>query len=510
MDANMAKDPLHMQIPEMFWQCEDNIKVTCTRKSMSRYDIKPPIDVSWDSVLVRRTIDRKTGVVMAEDVRCSMEPAQLHRMFKGESPKEVLTVFFSWEENPVVQTISSTESPGDKARYEAISAEILQQYSQNLRLIPRSTYRKAIGEGVRTITYGAHTSNAASGKSGKHVTLITESVNHNPTLTLCHRLATTMPKPFPYLSITVVVLTDGEELAPHKDIQNHRLHQNATISFGEWTGGVLQILEDDKWINCDSKDQWVFLNARDTYHRVTEVTGYRMSIIYHTPQHLHRLTSEDWDILRDNDFPVDAVWEQGMSNQDGSDDESDCNPKVNELTQSIVDSGDISRQTSVDETQGPLTELDDSLDIPWSSLKPTMQAILWLADLVARYQLRPDVVPANNPRLHKAIAVVELKELDNQLQRVKQGPMELTAILTCMAHIILIALRLSIKLGAQCQLGVMMLHLTKPIQEPGEEPYPETSMGICRAIAMIPTKDLWKWVPNIHSLMSLGPKPSKC
>ena len=59
MDANMAKDPLHMQIPAMFWQCEDNIKVSCTRKSMSRHDIHPPIDVAWDSVLVRRTIDRR-------------------------------------------------------------------------------------------------------------------------------------------------------------------------------------------------------------------------------------------------------------------------------------------------------------------------------------------------------------------------------------------------------------------------------------------------------------------
>ena len=159
---------------------------------MSRYDIKPPIDVSWDSVVVRRTIDRKTGVVMAEDVRCSLDDAQIHRPFKGETPKEVLTVFFSWEETPVVQSVSSTVDPGDKARYEAISVEILQQYSQNIRLIPRSTYRKAIGEGVRTKSNGAHTSNAASGKSGKHVTLITESMNHNPTLTLCHRLATTI------------------------------------------------------------------------------------------------------------------------------------------------------------------------------------------------------------------------------------------------------------------------------------------------------------------------------
>ena len=90
MDANMAKDPLHTQIAEMFWQCENNIKVSCTRKSMSRCDI---IDIP-----VQRTIDRKTGVVMAEDVRCSMDETQIHRPFKSESPNEVLTVFFSWEE----------------------------------------------------------------------------------------------------------------------------------------------------------------------------------------------------------------------------------------------------------------------------------------------------------------------------------------------------------------------------------------------------------------------------
>ena len=510
MDANMAKDPLHMQIPAMFWQCEDNIKVSCTRKSMSRYDINPPIDVSWDSVLVRRTIDRKTGVVMAEDVRCSMDQTQLHRTFKGEVPKEVLTVFFSWEETPIFHAMSVVTSPGDRTRYDAISGELLQQYSQNIRLIPRSTYRKAIGEGVRTITYGAHTSNAASGKSGKHVTLITESVIHGPTLTLCHRLATTMPKPFPYLSITVVLLTDGEELSPHKDVQNHRLHQNATISMGEWKGGVLQTLEDDKWINCDSKDRWVFLNARETFHRVTEVTGYRLSIIYHTPQHLYRLSSEDWDTLRDAGFPVDLVWEQGMTTQDESDDDSECSHKVNEVAQLVDTPKTLSRQTSAEEMQGPLMELDDSLDIPWSSLRPTMQAILWLSDLVARYQLRPDVIPGANPKLHKATTTLELRELDIHLQRAKQAPMELTVILMCMANIILIALRLAVKLGAQCQLGVLILHLTKPTQDVGEDLSPEVSTGICRAIAMIPTKSLWKWVPNIHSLISLRPRPSKC
>ena len=181
------------------------------------------------------------------------------------------------------------------------------------------------------------------------------------------------------------------------------------------------------------------------------------------------------------------------------DDESNPEQKIHEVIQTVDTPKTLSRQTSAEETQGPLMELDDSVDLPWSSLRPTMQAILWLSDLVARYQLRPDVIPGANPKLHRTMATLELREMDNHLQKARQAPMELTVILMCMANIILIALRLAVKLGAQCQLGVLILHLTKPIQEMGEDTSPEISTGICRAIAMIPTKMLWKWVPNIHS-----------
>ena len=173
-----------------------------------------------------------------------------------------------------------------------------------------------------------------------------------------------------------------------------------------------------------------------------------------------------------------------MTNQDESDDESDLDHKISEVVKSVDTLKTLSRQTSAEEAQGPLMELDDSLDIPWSSLRPTMQAILWLSDLVARYQLRPDV-PGDNPKLHKAMATLELREMDGHLQRARQAPMELTVILMCMANIILIALRLAVKLGAQCQLGVLIVHFTKPTQEMGEDPSPEISTGICRAIAMI-------------------------
>ena len=61
-------------------------------------------------------------------------------------------------------------------------------------LIPRSTYRKAIGEGVRTITYRAPTSLAAQKKSSKFITNITTAEKHEGALLLCHKLATLMPR----------------------------------------------------------------------------------------------------------------------------------------------------------------------------------------------------------------------------------------------------------------------------------------------------------------------------
>ena len=90
----------------------------------------------------------------------------------------------------------AVEAPNPKNTYQSIVSELIQRYSSDKKFLPRSIYRKAIGDGVRTITYGAHTSEAASGKSGRLVTRITEAEIHQPTLTLCHRLAMTMPNLF--------------------------------------------------------------------------------------------------------------------------------------------------------------------------------------------------------------------------------------------------------------------------------------------------------------------------
>ena len=68
VDANHSRDPVHFMIPESLRQTEDEIALVCNRKQMSRFEVHPPLQVSWDQILVRRTIDRRTGVVIAEEV----------------------------------------------------------------------------------------------------------------------------------------------------------------------------------------------------------------------------------------------------------------------------------------------------------------------------------------------------------------------------------------------------------------------------------------------------------
>ena len=321
--ANYPRDPVHMTIPESLMESEHAIQIVYNQSTMTAHDSNPPKGVDWNTVVLRRTINRKTGVVMSEDYIASLNDEDVNRQLQGHLPKEVLTVFFYWNSWHSHVSVNYVAASTDQESYLAITQDILNIYLNDPLLIPRSSYRKAIGEGVRTITYGAHTSLAAHKKSHKFITNITTAEKHEAVLLLCHKLATLMPHSVPYLAITVVALSTGEELAPHRDIQNHRHFRNATISFGKRTGGVLQVYEDDIWTNQDSCDKWVILDARNTFPRVTTVEGERLSVIFHTPQHLNRLLPNDWGELRKAGFPVDEIWQDGLINEPEEDDE-DC------------------------------------------------------------------------------------------------------------------------------------------------------------------------------------------
>ena len=106
---------------------------------------------------------------------------------------------------------------------------------------------------------------------------------------------------------------------------------------------------------------------------MTSVEGDRVSVIYHTPQHLDRLRQDDWDILRDTGFPVDQLWEGGLL-KDLSDAEDDDCPQEQIMTV---------RQTTPAFSESEFYVAED-LDLDANSVfRPTLQAVLWLSELIA-------------------------------------------------------------------------------------------------------------------------------
>ena len=232
-DANHARDPAHFMISEILCQTEE---------------------FPWSAI----------------ENKCQFTTCNhLHKYLWIKFLFEEQLTAEKYLRNPhdgdrVLPSINAVKATKGKSQYLTLTNDLFNMYGNDPKLIPRSTYRKNVGEGIRTITYGAHTSFVVSERSEKFVTNVTTAVGHEVCLMKCHKLATLMPEKFPYLSITVVHLTTGEALLPHKDIQKHRLFRNITTSFGDWTGGVLQIEENGTWIDHDSRDAWVVLDARTT------------------------------------------------------------------------------------------------------------------------------------------------------------------------------------------------------------------------------------------------------
>ena len=82
-----------------------------------------------------RTINRKTGVVMAEDYTAELTEITLNRPFKGHSPKEVLTVFFYWDPERTSHMVNYIACSLDLEMYLSITSELLNLFLNDSHLI---------------------------------------------------------------------------------------------------------------------------------------------------------------------------------------------------------------------------------------------------------------------------------------------------------------------------------------------------------------------------------------
>ena len=108
---------------------------------------------------------------MAEETFHVLTDEEEVRRLAGKVPKEVLTVFFYWDGDRTQSLVNTVRATKGKSHYLSITNDLFNLYGNDPKFIPRSTYRKSVGEGIRALTYGAHTSQAASDRSGKFVTM---------------------------------------------------------------------------------------------------------------------------------------------------------------------------------------------------------------------------------------------------------------------------------------------------------------------------------------------------
>ena len=172
---------------------------------------------------------------------------------------------------------------------------------------PSQNNRPGIAGGSRGLFLGAQTNR---GYEKGCVSRRTFDDQYTPVLLRVHALARCCQKKIPYVGIYLTRLEAGQGLNQHRDYRNHEKYLNYTINFGHYLGGHLEVFRDEDWESCAAPLVWVELTADIIQHRVREVTkGVRYSVTLFTPNHLERLSREDWMNLESFGFPVDKYAE---------------------------------------------------------------------------------------------------------------------------------------------------------------------------------------------------------
>ena len=164
------------------------------------------------------------------------------------------------------------------------------------------------------------------------------------------------------------------------------------------------------------------------------------------------------------------------------------------------------RQTSPTLSEGEMY-LVEELDLDANSVfRPTLQAVLWLSELIATTTLRKERVTKNGPRFDEEVTVRTMHDIVAQAQVVLDHESDLTAVIVVMTRIFILVISLVVKLGAQCHMGLVLLQfLAKNIWNPKD--IGDTDTEVVAVITAIPTRSVWRWIPNMYWLRRLSRTP---
>ena len=140
---------------------------------------------------------------------------------------------------------------------------------------------------------------------------------------------------------------------------------------------------------------------------------------------------------------------------------------------------------------------EEKIDIDSNEIvKPTLQSVVWLAELVATTSMRNERIPRKGPKLDQTNTKRILADIIARAQAPFEAEkLELNMVLVALARIVILIMTLVIKLGAHYHFGVLLHQfLARNLWVPNSPD--ETDGETVSTVLTIPTKTVWKWVPN--------------
>ena len=225
------------------------------------------------------------------------------------------------------------------------------------------------------------------------------------------------------------------------------------------------------------------------------VNGTRVFIAYHTPQHLHRLRSEDWNQLREAGFPVERVWEQGMPSVDPADEEL-------QFSSSLINVRQQSQASEVETQEETLQSLQVDHNL---LLRPTLQAMCWLVDAVLSMDAALQLETVSKPKFNVQAIDHMIQEMQTQLHELteQRHQLEMSMVTICLSQMLIAMVKLTAQLGIHFHLGVVLTHCLMTGLWNKDLFKPSRISEIVNVVLMIPTKTIWAWIPNVFSFTCL-------
>ena len=161
------------------------------------------------------------------------------------------------------------------------------------------------------------------------------------------------------------------------------------------------------------------------------------------------------------------------------------------------------RQTSPTLSEGD-TYMAEDLDLDANSVfRPTLQAVLWLSELIAMTSLKKEKVTKKGPQSDDVVTMRAMHAIVAQAQVVLENESDLVTVLVVMTRILILVISFVVKLGAQYHMGLVLLQfLAKNIWDPKE--IGDTDTEVVSVITAIPTRSVRQWIPNMYWLRRLS------